>query len=433
MSVGNSVFVRVAEYGKRKAQDQYRNASFWGVESRDCGREDGGKFGPKNTCAADDGAANVSGGSGSDRGGQSSKKPERLTPESIPKVSFSKTEDGDAFLNARNKTKRPENFSELDPERLARATKFMSEDGTSGCLVDEDGDLGNVFNNGGPSGAGMAAVLTAIEAGAQTLDCYDEFLPARYAQVGFVATAKAKWNDEYAPPNWDYNELGRPDVIVMSYQGGPRETIRERVGSFKPYEKLSDDRYTDDLDAAKRDARLSSHPERRSARVHGQDDREGGSGSGLCEARPPQGPGGVHSESVESLVAETLSRSSSLPRIEVRDIGKALAFYSADGDTIYVSPNATRLEKNGWVSQSNPVLHELAHRHHMMADVQSYLSPRQFTAEERSLVESEVSRYAATSSKEFVAEVLSGSWAGCEYSASVVSLLDECTNGKVSL
>jgi len=424
VSVGNSVFVRVATYGKRKAQKHYRNASFWGLESRadDCGRADGGKFGPKNTCAADDGGATGD-----------SKPPEKLTPDSIPKVSFSKTDDAETFLAARNESTRPENFSDIDPERLARADKFMSEDGKAGCLVDEDGDLGNVFNNGGTKGAGMAAVLTAIESGAQTLDCYDGFLPARYAQVGFVATAKIKWNDEYAPPNWDYTTRGRPDVIIMSYQGGPRETIRQRVGSFSMYEPLPDDRYADDFDAAKRTARLSSHPQQRSADVLRQDDREGGGGSGVLETRSPEGSGRVHREPVGELIAETLSQSGSLPKIEVRDIGKAIAFYSSEGDTIYVSPDADRLDDNGWVSQPNPVLHELAHRHHLLADAISYLAPRSFTAEERSLIESGVSRYAATNSKEFVAEVLSGYWAGREFAPEIVALVASVTNGKVTL
>lgn len=428
VSAGNSVFVRVAEYGKRKAQKHYRNASFWGVETRDdgCGRAGGGKFAPKNTCAADDGGANVTGGGG---GG----KPEKLTPKSIPEVSFSTTDDGAAFVAARDKSTRPENFSDISPERLAKATKFMSPDGKSGCLIDEDGDLGNVFNNGGPRRAGMAAVLTAIESGAQTLDCYDNFLPARYSQVGFVPVAKMKWSDEYAPPNWDYEENGRPDVVIMSYQGGDRSTVRSRVGSFPPYVPLPDDRYTDDFDAAKRTARLSSHSPRRSSRSLRLSDQDEGRGEGLLDAGSLEESGRVHRQPVADLISETLAVSGPLPKIEVRDIGKAIAFYSPEGDTIYVSPEALRLEANGWVSQPNPVLHELAHRHHLLADATSFLSSRDFTPEERSLVESQVSRYAATNSKEFVAEVLSGYWAGQRYSDEVMVLLSDCTDGKVTL
>ena len=230
------------------------------------------------------------------------KKAEPLTPESIPKVSFSKTDDGEAFLAARDESKRPENFSDISPERLAKATKFMSGDGKSGCLVDEDGDLGNVFNNGDTKAAGMAAVLTAIEHGAETLDCYDDFLPGRYAQVGFVAVAKAKWDDKYAPPNWDYAAKGRPDVVIMAYRGGDRSTIRQRVGSFKPYEQLPDDRYTDDPDAAKRTARLSSDSERRTARLLRSDAEGSGRRGPVCETGSPEGAGRVRREPVASEV-----------------------------------------------------------------------------------------------------------------------------------
>lgn len=178
------------------------------------------------------------------------------TADDIPSVQFSTTSDSAAFVRARNTgAKRPENFSELDPARLENSTKFLSADGKSGCLVDENGDLGNVFNNSDTKGAGSAAVLSAIEhGGARTLDCYDGFLPELYTQMGFVAVAKVKWNDDYAPPNWNYDKNGRPDVVIMKYKGGPRASIRGRVGTFKPYVPLPDDRYTDDFDAAKRDA-----------------------------------------------------------------------------------------------------------------------------------------------------------------------------------
>ncbi len=181
-----------------------------------------------------------------------------LTSSGIPKIEFKETQNSQDFVAARNKSSRPENFSELDPQKLGKSRKFLSADGKTGCLVDENGDLGNVFNNGGPKGAGMAAVIAGIKGGARTLDCYDGFLPDRYAQMGFVATGKMRWNDDYAPPGWDYNKLGRPDVVVMSYQGGPRDTIQDRVGTFKPYSPLPDTAYVDDYDSAKETARLSS-------------------------------------------------------------------------------------------------------------------------------------------------------------------------------
>lgn len=59
VSVGNSVFVRIPKYGYRNAKETYRDAGFWGIEYRaeDCGRDDGGKFDEKNTCAGEGGTA----------------------------------------------------------------------------------------------------------------------------------------------------------------------------------------------------------------------------------------------------------------------------------------------------------------------------------------------------------------------------------------
>lgn len=225
-------------------------------DRRNCGTGDGG-FGEGNTCAKGGGG----GGEAKKEASAEGKGPKvPRSAEDIPSVEFSATADSDAFVRARNSgAKRPENFSELDRDRLDKSTKILSSDGTAGCLVDENGDLGNVFNNGSTKGAGSAAVLSAIETGgAKTLDCYDGFLPALYTQLGFEAVAKIKWNDEYAPPGWDYSKNGRPDVVIMKYKGGSRKTIRQRVGTFKPYVPLPDDRYTDDFDAAKRDAGLQS-------------------------------------------------------------------------------------------------------------------------------------------------------------------------------
>jgi HK97 family phage portal protein len=113
-------------------------------------------------------------------------------------------------------------------------------------------------------------------------------------------------------------------------------------------------------------------------------------------------------------------------RVEIRDIvSLSMAEYDFGSDTLYVSPNIVSMDGEGWVSQSNPVLHELGHRFHAMADGDSYTTAADvsFTPEQRSLIESEVSRYAATNGREFVAEVLAGHAAGKKYSDEIRSLL----------
>jgi len=86
--------------------------------------------------------------------------------------------------------------------------------------LDAQSDLQNLFNNGGPPGADTDALLHAVEHGAQTLDCFDGFLPKLYATAGFVATGRIKFVDAYAPTGWNFARDGRPDVVFMAYQGG---------------------------------------------------------------------------------------------------------------------------------------------------------------------------------------------------------------------
>jgi hypothetical protein len=161
--------------------------------------------------------------------------------------------DRSAFLS-------PKTSEELKGDRL-----YLSGDGKSGYALDHSGDLQNLFNNGGPRGAGRIALIDAIKQGATTLDAFDPYLPELYAKYGFVPTGRMKFADEYAPAGWNYEAHGRPDVVFMAYRGGDRSTIEQRVGSFKPYDKGGS--YFTDYNAAKAasrgavlDKRVGSEP-----------------------------------------------------------------------------------------------------------------------------------------------------------------------------
>jgi len=151
----------------------------------------------------------------------------------------------EAFIAARDKSARPEFLSTHTPGELADHSLYLSADGKVGYALDNQGDVQNVFNNGGPKGAGSRAVLAAVQNGGRTLDCYDGKLPEIYSQMGFVPSARMAFNDAYAPAGWDYTAYGRPDVVFMSYQGGDRGTIAERVGSFPAYDKTAGRVFTD--------------------------------------------------------------------------------------------------------------------------------------------------------------------------------------------
>ena len=325
VSVGNTVFVRVPKYGPRNAAKQYRSldemrlSGSWGIEIRGfCPTGPGG--GIDNSCGAKQMMAPDGTGGGGSSSAEDSEEVEANkkigNPKDLPDVGFSLTSDSKTFLEERNKSGRPENFSDHAPEDLDAARKFLSQDRRTGYIITPDGDFGNLFNNKGPNGeklpgAGKAAIVEGVKNGALTLDCYNGqpgkkgFLPILYSKYGYEPVAKLKWNDDYAPPGWDYESKGRPDVIVMAYKGGDRSTIQDRAGTFPRYQPPKE--YSDDFDAAKQRAReLADKPAR-----HDRKDAEGRAGGvqGSCRrderlgypggVRTPEEPVGVHPGLVE--------------------------------------------------------------------------------------------------------------------------------------
>ncbi len=124
--------------------------------------------------------------------------------------------DPKKFIQARNKISEglklfltdysAEDYIELN------ATCYLSEDEKSGYVLTGKNDLISVFSL---NKQGKAAVKSAIDNGALTLDCIGEFLAQYYSKFGFVETDRVTWDDQYAPENWDYDEFGRPDIIFM--------------------------------------------------------------------------------------------------------------------------------------------------------------------------------------------------------------------------
>lgn len=119
------------------------------------------------------------------------------------------------FIRMRDKSNRPGFLSPLVPEDLLEHTLIVNGDGTVGAAVSPDGDIQNVFNNGGPKGGAAAAIRSAMQRGGKTLDCYDGFLPAYYSNFGFSETERLTFDPQYAPKNWDYEKYDNPDVVFM--------------------------------------------------------------------------------------------------------------------------------------------------------------------------------------------------------------------------
>lgn len=168
--------------------------------------------------------------------------------------------------------------------------------------------------------------------------------------------------------------------------------------------------------------------------------RTGATSSSLHGPARVAGGGG---EEARRLIAEANGLSGHAVEHRFADLGKAFAAYDHTSDTLVVSSSLDKRSadafaksaESGWVSQANPVLHELAHRAHAQADQNSYECSEfiSLSDEQRSAAEAEVSRYSATNAKEFVAEVIAGSWSGRKYGQAILGLLKTLTDGKVTL
>ena len=79
----------------------------------------------------------------------------------------------------------------------------LTLDGKSGYCVRPNGDLVYVFST--VKGRGNLIVVKAMMDGAETLDCFDGYLPSLYGRHGFVEYAREA--------NWT---AGEPDVVFMA-------------------------------------------------------------------------------------------------------------------------------------------------------------------------------------------------------------------------
>jgi proteasome lid subunit RPN8/RPN11 len=170
------------------------------------------------------------------------------------------------FVAARDRSERIGYLSPLGPDDLAGYRLFLSEDGTVGFSIDPNGDIQNVFNNGGPKRIGGAeAMREAIRAGGRTLDCFDGFLVRLYTQWGFVQVGRMRFNRELAPPGWNFERDGEPDVVFMAWAGYPESEEESYARVLGPSEHWREpqrsSRYfgPDEWDIAKAESRRVAH------------------------------------------------------------------------------------------------------------------------------------------------------------------------------
>lgn len=85
-------------------------------------------------------------------------------------------------------------------------------------MPEGDNDIISVHNNTNIHGIGDALIDSAKRLGGTTLDHFDGFLSDFYNKKGFKEYDRWKWDDQYAPTDWDYEKYGKPDVILRRLQ-----------------------------------------------------------------------------------------------------------------------------------------------------------------------------------------------------------------------
>jgi len=103
------------------------------------------------------------------------------------------------------------------------AKTFLSKDGLSGFAVKPDGDIISVFSAVHGEGRGRYMIELAIAKGGTKLDCFEPLNKKVYEKYGFLETERFKWDDQYAPKDWNYKRDNHPDVVMMKYSGKKKE------------------------------------------------------------------------------------------------------------------------------------------------------------------------------------------------------------------
>jgi len=126
--------------------------------------------------------------------------------------------NSEAFYNAAQKSKRQAMLSNYTPEDYENMTTFLLRGYDIGYAVKKDGDIVSVFNNSGIPKIGDELIKSAVKNKGSKLDHFDGYLSDFYGNLGFKETERYKWDDQYAPSDWDYEKYGRPDVVMREYE-----------------------------------------------------------------------------------------------------------------------------------------------------------------------------------------------------------------------
>ncbi len=129
------------------------------------------------------------------------------------------------FIASMMMSKHLEYLTKYTPEMLSKynVTTFKLEGYNIGFALKpvpetDDVEIVSVHNNSNVHNIGDSLVLAAVEHGGNILDHFDGFLSKFYGHLGFEEYGRMKWDDQYAPEDWNYSKNGRPDVILRRFK-----------------------------------------------------------------------------------------------------------------------------------------------------------------------------------------------------------------------
>jgi len=94
-----------------------------------------------------------------------------------------------------------------------QTTLYLARDKNSGFGINPDGTLISVFSLYKKRGPNL--VGAAVQRGAKRVECLGEKLRGLYENAGFEIMLSAPWNENLAPPNWNYNQFGQPNYYEL--------------------------------------------------------------------------------------------------------------------------------------------------------------------------------------------------------------------------
>lgn len=154
--------------------------------------------------------------------------------------------DYNGFVDSLNKSTRSGFLTHYTPEKLKElgATTYQLNGYNIGYALiptkEGEVDIVSVHNNEPDiHNVGDVMLKNAVKNGGTQLDHFDGKLSDFYSRNGFVEHQRLKWNDEYAPEDWDYEKYGRPDVIVRkNYQSQVNEWVNKQKTITEMIEKF---------------------------------------------------------------------------------------------------------------------------------------------------------------------------------------------------